>query len=232
MGLNNNGSSFEPRKKTKNNDSSSSDDGHFNPLGIRKGSGTYYVATIVEPPPIPSVTLRGEWSTGKVYEVSTQLLKWCWWLKENLVGIVKNAMEERATENGNTTTFVTEKLAAATAAAKWLNQGGTYHSCHTLGGIFFSRYQCRLHASASLPRSQRLEARIYPSSRIKFLMRRDRRSTSSVRLIQGLSADYILVGQMATIQGSPSYVILDGNGKQMHQSGLSATWRMATCHAS
>lgn len=60
MGRNNNGSSFEPRKKTKNNDASSSDDGHLYPHGIRKCSGTYYVATIVEPPPIPSVMLRVE----------------------------------------------------------------------------------------------------------------------------------------------------------------------------
>lgn len=52
------------------------------------------------------------------------------WLKENLAGIVKNAMDERATENGNTTTFVTEQVAAATAAAKRLNQGGTYHGMH------------------------------------------------------------------------------------------------------
>ena len=38
------------------------------------------------------------------------------WLKENLLGIVKNAIEERATENGNiTATFVAEQVAAATA---------------------------------------------------------------------------------------------------------------------
>ncbi len=53
------------------------------------------------------------------------------------MGIVKNAMEERATENGNITTFVTEQVAAAatatataTATAKWLNLGGTYHVIH------------------------------------------------------------------------------------------------------
>ncbi len=44
------------------------------------------------------------------------------WLKENSAGIVKNAMEERATENGNTTTFVMEQVAAAAAAAKRLTK--------------------------------------------------------------------------------------------------------------
>ena len=44
-------------------------DGHFNPHGVRKGGGTFVTTATMEPPPIPSVLLRGEWSMGKVLEV-------------------------------------------------------------------------------------------------------------------------------------------------------------------
>jgi len=44
-------------------------DGHFNPHGMRKGSGISVTTGSMEPPPIPSVLLRGEWSMGKVLEV-------------------------------------------------------------------------------------------------------------------------------------------------------------------
>jgi hypothetical protein len=36
-------------------------EGHFHPDGIRKGSGTRVTAFTMDPPPIPSVLMRGEW---------------------------------------------------------------------------------------------------------------------------------------------------------------------------
>ena len=44
-------------------------DGHFHPHGVRKGSGTHVTTCTMDPPPIPSVLMRGEWSLGKVLEV-------------------------------------------------------------------------------------------------------------------------------------------------------------------
>ena len=44
-------------------------DGHFHMHGVRKGSGTHVTTCTMDPPPIPSVLLRGEWSLGKVLEV-------------------------------------------------------------------------------------------------------------------------------------------------------------------
>lgn len=43
--------------------------GHFNPHGTRKGSATHVTTCTMDPPPIPSVMMRGEWSMGKVLEV-------------------------------------------------------------------------------------------------------------------------------------------------------------------
>lgn len=44
-------------------------DGHFHPHGVRKGAGTHVTTSTMDPPPIPSVLMRGEWSLGKVLEV-------------------------------------------------------------------------------------------------------------------------------------------------------------------
>ena len=44
-------------------------EGHFHPHGFRKGAGTHVTTCTMEPPPIPSVLMRGEWSLGKVLEV-------------------------------------------------------------------------------------------------------------------------------------------------------------------
>jgi hypothetical protein len=44
-------------------------DGHFHPHGLRKGAGTHVTTCTMEPPPIPSVLMRGEWNLGKVLEV-------------------------------------------------------------------------------------------------------------------------------------------------------------------
>ena len=41
----------------------------FHPHGVRKGSGTHATTCSMDPPPIPSVLMRGEWSLGKVLEV-------------------------------------------------------------------------------------------------------------------------------------------------------------------
>ena len=43
--------------------------GHFNPHGTRKGAAVHVTTATMDPPPIPSVMLRGEWSMGKVIEV-------------------------------------------------------------------------------------------------------------------------------------------------------------------
>ena len=43
--------------------------GHFHPHGFRKGAATHVTTCTMEPPPIPSVLMRGEWSVGKVLEV-------------------------------------------------------------------------------------------------------------------------------------------------------------------
>ncbi|KAL3765640.1 hypothetical protein ACHAW5_000323 [Stephanodiscus triporus] len=43
--------------------------GHFHPHGFRKGAGTHVTTSTMDPPPIPSVLMRGEWSLGKVLEV-------------------------------------------------------------------------------------------------------------------------------------------------------------------
>ena len=48
-------------------------EGHFHPHGTRKGSATHVTTATMEPAPIPSVLLRGEWSLGKVLE-----LYWKW----------------------------------------------------------------------------------------------------------------------------------------------------------
>lgn len=44
-------------------------EGHFHPHGFRKGAGTHVTTCTMDPPPIPSVLMRGEWSLGKVLEV-------------------------------------------------------------------------------------------------------------------------------------------------------------------
>jgi len=43
--------------------------GHFHPHGFRKGAATHVTTCTMEPPPIPSVLMRGEWTIGKVLEV-------------------------------------------------------------------------------------------------------------------------------------------------------------------
>lgn len=42
---------------------------HFGPHGVRKGGATYATTGSMEPPPIPSILQRGEWSLGKVWDV-------------------------------------------------------------------------------------------------------------------------------------------------------------------
>ena len=58
-------------------------DGHFHPHGVRKGAGTHVTTCTMDPPPIPSVLMRGEWSLGKVLEV---YWKWSTFLDIALVG--------------------------------------------------------------------------------------------------------------------------------------------------
>ena len=43
--------------------------GHFHPHGTRKGAATHVATGTMDPPPIPSILRRGEWSMGKVLEV-------------------------------------------------------------------------------------------------------------------------------------------------------------------
>ena len=47
--------------------------GHFHPHGTRKGAATHVSTNTMEPPPLPSILLRGEWSLGKVLD-----LYWKW----------------------------------------------------------------------------------------------------------------------------------------------------------
>lgn len=47
--------------------------GHFHPHGTRKGSAMHVTTNTMDPPPMPSVLLRGEWSLGKVLD-----LYWKW----------------------------------------------------------------------------------------------------------------------------------------------------------
>ena len=42
---------------------------HFGPHGVRKGAATDVTTGSMEPPPIPSILQRGEWSLGKVWDV-------------------------------------------------------------------------------------------------------------------------------------------------------------------
>ena len=42
---------------------------HFHPHGTRKGSATHVTTATMDPPPIPSVLLRGKWSMSKVLEL-------------------------------------------------------------------------------------------------------------------------------------------------------------------
>ncbi len=58
----------DPTKKQKIMDSSVRD-GHFHAYGYRKGSATHATTGTMEPPPIPSVMLRGEWSLGGSLDV-------------------------------------------------------------------------------------------------------------------------------------------------------------------
>ena len=39
---------------------------NFHPQGNRKGAATHMTTNTMEPPPMPSILLRGEWSLGKV----------------------------------------------------------------------------------------------------------------------------------------------------------------------
>jgi len=146
------------------------------------------------------------------------------WLKENLLGIVKNAIEERATENGNiTATFVAEQVAAATARTaeplvqqmvemegRLIARIGTSSLARTAGTNGSS------HASASLP--QRLEARLYPSYTYQDPDASKRKKHQSDWHVpsdfQMPSAD-LYSGWTRWLQGFPSYAILDGNGKQI-----------------
>ena len=43
--------------------------GHFHPHGTRKGAAVHVTTGTMDPPPIPSILRRGEWSMGKVLEV-------------------------------------------------------------------------------------------------------------------------------------------------------------------
>ena len=144
------------------------------------------------------------------------------WLKDNLAGIVKNAMEERATENGNiTATFVAETVAAATATAtapiaqkmvemeeRIMARIGASSSVHTNGGV---------PASASLP--ERLEARLYPSYTYQDPHAAASKKHQSDWLVPSgfemPSAD-LYSGWTRWLQGFPSYAILDGNGEQIN----------------
>ena len=44
-------------------------EGHFHPHGTRKGSVTHVATGTTEPPSLPSMLLRGEWTLGKVQEL-------------------------------------------------------------------------------------------------------------------------------------------------------------------
>ena len=48
-------------------------DGHFHPHGTRKGAATHVTTATMEPPPMPSILMRGEWSLRKVLD-----LYWKW----------------------------------------------------------------------------------------------------------------------------------------------------------
>lgn len=48
-------------------------DGHFHAHGTRKGAATFVTTATMEPPPMPSILMRGEWSLGKVLD-----LYWKW----------------------------------------------------------------------------------------------------------------------------------------------------------
>lgn len=42
---------------------------NFHPHGNRKGAATHVTTNTMEPPPMPSILLRGEWSLGKVLDI-------------------------------------------------------------------------------------------------------------------------------------------------------------------
>ena len=42
---------------------------NFHPHGSRKGAATHVTTNTMEPPPMPSILLRGEWSLGKVLDI-------------------------------------------------------------------------------------------------------------------------------------------------------------------
>ena len=44
-------------------------EGHFHPHGTRKGAAMMVTTGTMEPPSMPSVLLRGEWSLGKVLDI-------------------------------------------------------------------------------------------------------------------------------------------------------------------
>ncbi len=57
----------DPKKKVKIMDTIR--EGHFHAYGYRKGAATHATAATMEPPPIPSVMLRGSWSFGGSLDV-------------------------------------------------------------------------------------------------------------------------------------------------------------------
>ena len=57
----------DPKKRQKIMDSIR--EGHFHAYGYRKGGATHVTTATMDPPPVPSVMLRGEWSLGGSLDV-------------------------------------------------------------------------------------------------------------------------------------------------------------------
>lgn len=165
----------------------------------------------------PNVLIRDE-----VREAITLLHKYredVQWLKENLSAMVKNAMEEKATENGNTTaTFVAEQVAAATErVTEPLVQKMVEMEERLTARIGASSVHPGTHSNNPALSSERcLDAHLYPSYKYQDpdAAERNKRKTDW-DVPQGFvlpSAD-LYSGWQRWLQGIASYASTDSNGK-------------------
>jgi len=144
------------------------------------------------------------------------------WLKENLSAMVKNAMEEKATENGNiTATFVAEQVAAATErVTEPLVQKMVEMEERLTARIGASSVHPGTHSNnPALSSERRLDAHLYPSYKYQDPDAAERnKHKSDWDVPQGFvlpSAD-LYSGWQRWLQGIASYASADGNGKIIH----------------
>jgi hypothetical protein len=146
------------------------------------------------------------------------------WLKENLTEMVKNAMEEKATENGNiTATFVAEQVAAATSklAAPLVKQMEEMEQ--RLTASIGARASRSVGVDDNLPASSSrelggLEAHLYRTYKYHdpdAAARNRHKSDWDVPSDFTMPSAHLFNGWVGWLQGFPSNATQDGSGKKI-----------------